>query len=236
MIKLKKIFILLLNFKFYNFIFEEVFPSLEFYYLLRNKKYRTILDIGAHKGQFTKLINKIYNGIEIHSFEPQKRIFNNYLRKYNYGTTNKINFYNFAIGDKEDKIKMNISNKSDSSSLKKINELQHQIFPGTEFSEIQIVNIKNLDDIFFSNLLKPLLLKVDVQGYELEILKSLKNNIQKIDEILIEVSFEELYEGQALEKEIDAYLSDYNFRLKNQINNIYKKGKIIQCDRLYIKN
>ena len=50
---------------------------------------------------------------------------------------------------------------------------------------------------------------MDVQGYELEVLKGAKETLCHIDYVYCEVNRNEIYENNALIEEIDAYLSFY---------------------------
>ena len=65
---------------------------------------------------------------------------------------------------------------------------------------------------------------MDVQGYELEVLKGSNNLLKITDYLLLEVSENEMYQNQPTEKIIIEYLKDLNF-------NIFKAN-----DWLNIKN
>ena len=236
MIKIKKIIILILNPKFYIFLASRVFPSLEFYNLLKNRKYKTIFDIGSHKGQFLNLVNTMYSNVTIYSFEPQKKIFDTFLINYlNNNNNNKIFLNNFALGNKNERKKMYISKKTDSSSLKEITVNQTDIFKGTNLNYTELINIKKIDLKSLNYIDKPILLKIDVQGFEFEVLEGLENNLDIIDEVLIEVSFIELYKNQILADKIHKFLISKNFKSYLQINDHYKNNNLVQCDRLYYK-
>ena len=71
------------------------------------------------------------------------------------------------------------------------------------------------------NLIKPILAKIDVQGYELEVLKGSRNILKKIKYIIIEVSENEIYTGQSLSNHIIKYLNEINFKVLNETK-IYK--------------
>ena len=98
------------------------------------------------------------------------------------------------------------------------------------------VKIKTLTelDIKFEGTIN--LLKIDVQGYEIKILKGISNEIYKnIEWIYIELSEIELYKGQGSYSEIDRFLKNKGFFAEGKFN-ITKKhnqGKIIYCDALY---
>ncbi len=80
------------------------------------------------------------------------------------------------------------------------------------------------------------LLKIDVQGYELDVLQGCEDILQKFSHLYIECSFIELYEGQLLAHQIIAWLEARNFVLSS-VHNLYygKDGLAIQGDFLFSK-
>jgi hypothetical protein len=51
---------------------------------------------------------------------------------------------------------------------------------------------------------------MDVQGYELEVLKGAKKTLENVDYVYCEVNRDEVYEGNAYVEELDEFLSQYN--------------------------
>ena len=75
------------------------------------------------------------------------------------------------------------------------------------------IKIRNLDQILKNkNLIKPLLIKIDVQGFELEVLKGAKQILSKVDYILLEVSKSRMYNKQPIEREILDFLKKNKFK------------------------
>ena len=82
---------------------------------------------------------------------------------------------------------------------------------------------------------RPSLLKIDVQGYELEVLKGASALLSAIDAIYVEVSWVELYKGQALHDEVEALLLDAGFKQAEVFNEENYKGELIQADMLFLR-
>jgi len=59
----------------------------------------------------------------------------------------------------------------------------------------------------------PCLMKIDVQGYELQVLQGAEQLLPKVEHLVVECSFTELYLGQALAGEVVAYLHERGYRL-----------------------
>jgi hypothetical protein len=140
-----------------------------------------------------------------------------------------------GIGPKEKKYQMHVSKKMDSSSILPIGKNQSTIYKGTGVSHKEKIFVAPLNYFINNNdLINPVFVKIDVQGYELEVLKGIKSLIDEFDYIYVECSFVELYEGQALADEVIAYLTNYSFRLKGVYNTFYdKKGIAVQGDFLF---
>ena len=75
------------------------------------------------------------------------------------------------------------------------------------------------------------LLKIDVQGYELEVLKGCESLLDLFDAVYVECSFVELYEGQALAYEVIDWMHERSFCLAGMGSMSYgKQGISVQGD------
>jgi hypothetical protein len=77
-----------------------------------------------------------------------------------------------------------------------------------------MMTIVPLDDLIAREALPPPdLLKLDVQGFELEVLRGAEKALQSAKWVLSEVSFESYYDQQALFAEIAGYLAAHGFEV-----------------------
>ena len=195
----------------------------------------TIIDVGSNKGQFLILIEKIFPNKSIHSFEPIKEMLEKQKKFFNF--KKDIFFNNFALGASVSLKEFYITNRTDSSSFLKIVEKENK-------SENYIVkakremHIQTLDNYFNNKtILQPLLIKMDVQGYELEVLKGSVKILKKTDYLLLEVSENEMYQTQPTESEIIEFLKKFNFRiLKASDWHTIKDTNFKQRDILFKRN
>ena len=107
------------------------------------------------------------------------------------------------------------------------------LFRNTNVVSTESVKIKKLSS-FLSKLKKPIFLKIDVQGYELEVLKGA--DLNQIQYIYLEASYLKLYDSQPLIKDIIKYLSNRNFKLTGEYNLVKKNNNKIQADFLFKNN
>jgi hypothetical protein len=93
-----------------------------------------------------------------------------------------------------------------------------------------------LDSIFEECGLKDLdLLKIDVQGYEIEVFIGGRETLGKTRLVVVEVSFFEHYKGQPLFGEVYDFLHHAGFEMRSTFGYIYDaKGLPLQCDAVFI--
>lgn len=114
---------------------------------------------------------------------------------------------NFALGNDNRKVTMHLaSNNCESSSILEP-RIHQQLMPVITFNGICEVSMITLDSYLDHNPYNTLVL--DVQGYELEVLKGATKTLQNIDYIWTEVNFDYLYDGCALIGDLDSFLLDF---------------------------
>lgn len=84
-------------------------------------------------------------------------------------------------------------------------------YPEIIFDSYEMVEMVRLDDIL-ENKEKYNFLTIDVQGYELEVLKGSRETLKNVDYILTEVNRDDLYENCAKVKELDTFLQQFAFQ------------------------
>lgn len=216
-------------------LYNNIAANIELEYLVNDLKFETVIDVGSNKGQFILLVEKNFpNEKFFYSFEPITEILEK-QKKFFLGN-NKILFFNFALGEKFEKKKFNITKRKDSSSFFQINEMIKSKDHIKE--EEREIEIKPLDKVIGAeNLRKPILMKIDVQGYEFEVLKGSKDIIRKIKYLIIELSENEIYKGQSLAPEIIDYLKKINFNILKETRAYKISGsEFKQKDILFINH
>ena len=163
------------------------------------------IHIGAHYGE--ELEDYIEEGIQdIILFEPLEENFNIVEKKAKDLNAN-IEGYQVALGtQREGTTTMYVSdNEAQSSSILKpkvhLTHHPHVKFPTTEEVELATLDQYNCHDYNFINM--------DVQGYELEVLKGATKTLKQIDYVYCEVNRDEVYENNAYVEEIDEFLAGY---------------------------
>ena len=186
---------------------------------IKNKSPLIICDIGASPIDKTNFIDELYNETysQIIGFEPNKEEYN----KLKTTDPNKT-FYNYALGDGEDKI-LNICKAPGMSSFLKPNLDYLKKFHGfEEWAQIRAeekVKTKKLNQIDE----KIDFIKIDVQGYEYEVLINGLEKLKNAKVIQIETSPFPLYHGEKYSSEITRLIENSGFML-HMYNNINTKA------------
>ena len=203
--------------KLFNFISKYHHNKIAYY--CKKLEFNTLIDIGAHKGEFLSSFlnqNKIKR---IYCFEPQQKIF--IILKKKFSKIKKIKLFNFALGNFTGKKKIYESNLSSAATLSTFNKnsyylkLKNLLLKNYKNS-INEINQKTFDNVFLKHDLKKTFLKIDVEGYEYQVLKGSKKRIKEIDYILIEQQFFNQYNNSF--KNVKNFLIRNNFQI---VKNFY---------------
>ena len=207
---------------------------LQLMHYLKAMGIRTIIDIGANRGQFALVAKEVFPNATIFSFEPLQEASEVFTKVF--AGDNAVRLYQVAIGANNSDGMIHVSQSDDSSSLLPISELQTALFPKTGEKETRKVQIRRLPDVVHeAEIEQPSLLKIDVQWYEKEVLAGVGNLLQTFTWIYVECSFMELYTGQTLAHEVITMLAKRNFKLEGVYNHSYdRKGLAIQGDFLFV--
>lgn len=176
------------------------------------REYGTVIDVGANRGQFALFALHRFPAAQLLCFEPLQEAHRKLTEVV--GGDPRVRVERCAIGATDGSRSLNITRSDDSSSLLQPTALQLENFPKTNSISAIDVNVRRLDDIFEADRFSPpFLLKIDVQGFELEVLRGGDHMLQGVDEVFVECSFVELYTGQALAGELIAHLWSRGFQL-----------------------
>ncbi len=202
--------------------------------LRRLKGIRTLVDIGANKGQFALEATKWHDATVI-AFEPLKH--ERGLVERIFSDRENFTVYPFALGSADGEIDFNVSAASDSSSVLDQTALQTDHFPATQNARKEKVAIRRLDHVIDkASLVHPALCKIDVQGYELVTLEGFGDLIASFDYLIVELSNVSFYAGAPNSAEVISHLAGRGFHIEN-IYNIYRKdGVCLQADFLFARN
>jgi FkbM family methyltransferase len=193
----------------------------------------TIIDVGANKGQFTFAAIHLFPNATVFSFEPLRRNYQKMQHLFN--GNSKVKLFNFGLGSENGELEFYEHSYDQISSFLKVNPSNSNPNYKDSLSTSTKVSVRRLDDIIeFECIVSPVLLKLDVQGFEEQVLLGSLNLLKSIDYIMIELPFEELYDKQKLFNDMNEILLNLGFYLMAPLGfNTGKDNNIIEIDALY---
>ena len=200
------------------------------YLLFFKNKIRGIVHIGAHELEELPayLEKRIKNIIWIEANPKKYDFIENRIGKHENMILGK-----FAAGNKKDRLFLNVANNGQSSSMLPLGTHKTS-YPNIFYTSQISVDVLPYDSWANDKVLNKDLynfINIDVQGYELEALKGMKKQLSLVDYIYLEVNFREVYINCSQIKELDKFLSNFNFKRVGT----YKTNKG-WGDAIYVKN
>lgn len=164
---------------------------------------KVIIDIGAYKGDWTKEVLKIYPCADYLLVEANPEREPDLEKFVNSNRKNNIS-YEIALLGSQSGIDQTFNLTDTASSA-----LEEHSANG--FERI-VLKTKTLNEIIAEREVKEIsLVKLDVQGYELEILKGGSLVLEIADAILLEVSLLDIHKNVPLIKEVICFMDDFGF-------------------------
>jgi len=202
------------------------------YFNLKEKK-GIVIDVGAADGVISIKLEEYFIHSEIYSFEPVKSTFETLLA--NVKGHKRIHTYNKALGASEQNLVINKASRITSSSLFAIEENIKDSYFAENILKVgeETIAVSTLDSEIPTNV--PInLIKIDVQGFELEVLKGGLQTLSRTSVIVFEAQNHDMYVGAPKYYEIDAFLRNNNFVLYNMISSLRKNKKLYEWDAIYV--
>ncbi|MEA9603802.1 FkbM family methyltransferase [Polynucleobacter sp. JS-JIR-II-c23] len=197
------------------------------------------LDVGS-RGGISSEWDSFKSRMSVSLFEPDKKEAQSLISKCS--SFSKINVLDCAAGDMDATLPLYITKSNQCSSLLKpdIDWLKDRYPVFSQFFEVSgsvLVDVRRIDTLINSGALEvPHALKIDVQGFEFQVMKGAGAYLEQIMAIRIEAHFRNLYIGEADFSEINKFLESKGFSLRKFLHDKphYFAGDLIEVDAFYI--
>lgn len=203
--------------------------------LLNHFDPKTIYDIGANSGDWSNTLCRFSNNLqEIILFEPQQKCIEAIEKKEFKGLKTQI--FKIGLGSVEGEFQLKGGSHS-ASVLDFDNSFKDTLNP--ELSDTQeTIKVEKLDEVFTKyNLPIPDLIKIDVQGFEKEVISGGWETISKSKILILEISILPFYKNQPSSWDIISFLEQNDFVLIDigyeWRENYSKNGKLLQFDAIF---
>jgi len=218
--------------------YTDITPQRDYLKLLDNHNVDLVLDVGANVGQYAADLFKIgYKG-QVVSFEPMSKEYA-LLKKASERNAHWLVAERMAIGESNGTIEINISENSVSSSILPLTDYVKENSPSTRYVAKEEVKISTLSDAsreYVAKAKNPFL-KVDVQGYEEQVLKGAAELMPLLKGIHLEFSLKPLYQNESTMDVMMAMLKQWNFEPWYFTPHTSKdrSGRMMQVDGVFYK-
>jgi FkbM family methyltransferase len=194
-----------------------------------------VIDVGANAGQFTSSLLAWRPRAWVHAFEPQREVLaamKALLRGFD-----RVAYNDVALGAETGARTFYVSAYDQASSFLPNGELLRSGVYGIDFSTRaeQQVTVRTLQDYVRERAIDRIdLLKLDVQGFELEVLRGALGVLERIDWIYTEAQFKELYAGAPAWLDQHRFLRAHGFELVRMCAlRCDDAGEPMECDMVF---
>ena len=198
---------------------------------------RTVVDVGANTGQFTVSCMKRFQRPRVYAFEPVAEAFRSLLAATK--RLKEVTAYNIAIGERDGPVEFHVASDVQSSSILRQNGELGISFPDLAVTRTVEVEMKTLDTAMYGIVSDaPVLLKLDVQGYETKVIEGARSFLDTVDYIVAETSFAPLYEGEGTFLRLVEVLADRGFDFRRPVGVLVSPttGAFLQMDALFCRS
>ena len=205
---------------------------------LVHHKIELLFDIGANTGQYAKRTRNEGYKNKIISFEPLPDAYEKLL-KNSKNDPLWIIHKRCALGSSIGETEINISQNSYSSSILPMLQAHSSVAPDSGYigkTKTEVITIDSIFDSYRKNNEKTYL-KIDVQGFEKEVLEGLTLNLKNIFAVQLELSIVPLYDKQELYKYFFSFFEKNGFVLWSLAPVFHnpKTGELLQFDAIFVK-
>lgn len=192
-------------------------------------KITRIIDVGANEGQFAFMASYCWPEAQLDCYEPDPEAYCILSNKFK--SIESIKTYNIAISNSNDVLILNCGETSAQNSI--LQEIGKNAAGKIE------VQSSTLNDLYTNKELESgiSMLKIDVQGFEKQVLLGASQVLRSFNCILVEVSLKEIFIGGVLIDEIWNLLREFGFEYHTIIDSYTDPltEHIVQLDLLFKK-
>lgn len=210
-------------------------PYRDLTWLLRRRSHPVILDVGANDGETVATFLRRFPDARILAFEPYAPLYQRLRRRFRHAPT--VETLNVALGATSGTARLHLYSGHRMNSLLRLDtDPANPMASGFSERGSVTVPVATIDDVARERRLPRIdILKIDTQGYDLEVLRGAAVQLaaRRVGAVLLEVNFVPMYERQASFPDLHALLSGHGYRLVDFYNHQRAAGVTAWCDACY---
>lgn len=205
--------------------------------LINDRRITTILDCGANAGQYVDDLKTAGWKGKVYSFEPLSDAYEKLRARAE--ASEEWGTFHFALGERNEESTIRIAGNSYSSSLLEFSNDFKELRPDASPVGTETVTIRRLDDVVKEEGLEfdgPVMLKLDVQGFELSVLRGALETLPRVSMLQCELALIPSYEGGATFVEVREFLRERGFVLAHLIDGHanHETGELREMDGIFL--
>ncbi len=180
---------------------------------------KVIIDVGVNVGNVLMNMAKICPHAQVVGFEPDAKNFQRAVKNLALNSFTNARIINKGLGDAPAQVKLFKVNKHNAGMNRILDSNEQSNEPDMEFDIIDIIRLDDFIDE--AGLTRVDLIKIDVEGYELKVLKGAENTLRKFSpELFIELDDDYLRAQNDSAESLILFLTDLGyeiFRAENKV-------------------
>jgi FkbM family methyltransferase len=198
-----------------------------------------VFDVGANIGQFAERLRDAGFHGRIISFEPSRAAHSKLMKRAK-NDSHWIVAPRMALGNHDGTMTLNLAGNSASSSLLPMLDSHATAAPESRYVGSETVDLRTLDDVSASFLTaeERIFLKLDVQGFEFNVLQGATRFLGGVIGIQLELSLLPLYDGEHLFHPMLDALEQRGFELWSLIPGLVdpRTSRLLQVDAVFFRD
>lgn len=193
----------------------------------------TVVDVCANRGDWSDVALRCIKPRKLIAIEPNPAEFSKLCDRF--AADAKVTCLNIGASSKNGILLFYLTAASQCGSFLKpegaINSVYGRLFDDAGAIEVKVAPL----DVVLQKYEKITLIKIDVQGYERDVLAGVEKTLKKTESVLIEANFVSHYQGDIQFPELDKAMAAHGFVLANMSQPFVKQGFALWADALYRK-
>jgi FkbM family methyltransferase len=206
---------------------------------LQGMPVRSVVDVGANRGQFAREALAVFPTARVYCFEPQPRPFGD-LERWSHQTSGSVEVFKMALGESTGVSTMTVHPDWDySSSLLQTTLLGVRQYPDLASRSSLQVPLSTLDDVFLGGpiaLESDILIKIDAQGYDDRVIRGGQKLFGLAQACIVEINLDEIYSDQGTFKDIFSLLDALGYEYRGNLEQTYAAdGHVVFIDAVFVR-
>ena len=193
-----------------------------------------VLDVGANEGQFAAALLGVAPGVRVTAFEPEPRTAERLRARF--AADPRVAVHQCALGGSAGTRELHVTSNTVFASLHRPLDELAELYPrGSESVAVLPVETATLDEMAPAGPVA--VLKIDVQGAELDVLGGGRDVLSRTRAVLLEVNFVPHYEGEASFGRLHEHMLGAGFRLRamHEAKAAESTGHLLWTDACYVR-